>query len=151
MAPAVSPNSLLSRLTVAALEDLGYTVDYAEADSGYNSANLDPSCSCRRRELTAVKPLLRGVDDLTTTHKQQRHRQLSEEGRQNAQKFGLEYLEKKRKAKAPNDGEEIVVVDGAEYVEDCWTIVLYIEFDESDQKKEHPLWYSILVFGDWCQ
>jgi hypothetical protein len=37
---------LLSRVTVASLEDVGYTVNYDNADP-YTSANLDPSCRCQ--------------------------------------------------------------------------------------------------------
>ena len=38
----------LSRVTVATLDDLGYQVDYSTADP-FGTANLDPSCVCRRR------------------------------------------------------------------------------------------------------
>lgn len=42
--------SPLSRITVATLEDLGYTVDYSTADT-FTSSDLDQSCVCRRRTL----------------------------------------------------------------------------------------------------
>jgi len=35
----------LSRMTIASLEDLGYTVDYNQADP-YAVSNLDPACVC---------------------------------------------------------------------------------------------------------
>jgi len=51
MTPVLSRGELnpLSRITVATLEDIGYTVDYNEADS-YTSTDLDPSCICDRRD-----------------------------------------------------------------------------------------------------
>ena len=39
----------LSRITVATLDDLGYTVDYSSADA-YDASHIDPSCICNRRE-----------------------------------------------------------------------------------------------------
>ena len=38
----------LSRITIASLEDLGYDVDYTNADD-YTANNLNPNCRCRRR------------------------------------------------------------------------------------------------------
>jgi len=38
----------LSRITIGTLDDMGYTVDYSTADA-YGTADLDPSCLCRRR------------------------------------------------------------------------------------------------------
>jgi Leishmanolysin len=40
--------NLLSRITIASLDDLGYDVDYTNADN-YTSNNLNPNCRCRRR------------------------------------------------------------------------------------------------------
>lgn len=45
-----SGSSPLSRITVATLKDLGYTVDYSTADT-FTASDLDPSCVCRRRTL----------------------------------------------------------------------------------------------------
>ena len=41
------PNPL-SRITIASLDELGYDVDYDQADA-YPASLLDPSCSCNRR------------------------------------------------------------------------------------------------------
>jgi hypothetical protein len=38
----------LSRITVASLEDIGYTVDYTNVDR-YNASDINPSCLCKRR------------------------------------------------------------------------------------------------------
>lgn len=40
----------LSRVTVATLDDLGYTVDYGAADT-FDASHLDESCICNRRDL----------------------------------------------------------------------------------------------------
>ena len=39
----------LSRITVASLDDLGYTVDYSNSDT-FDASHIDPSCICNRRE-----------------------------------------------------------------------------------------------------
>ena len=45
-------NNPLSRITIASLEDLGYDVDYRNADS-YTTSDLNPNCVCRRRRTLA--------------------------------------------------------------------------------------------------
>jgi len=40
-----SGGSKISRITIAALEDIGYTVDYSQADA-YTANDMDPSCLC---------------------------------------------------------------------------------------------------------
>lgn len=44
----------LSVLTIAALEDIGYAVNYAAADA-YTSDNLNAACTCRRREARSLR------------------------------------------------------------------------------------------------
>lgn len=50
MTPTFNPvgDNPLSVLTLAGLEDIGYSVDYSAADS-YGAADMDGSCVCRRR------------------------------------------------------------------------------------------------------
>jgi Leishmanolysin len=43
----------LSRISIASLQDLGYTVDYSPAES-YNRSNLNPGCTCTRRSMVDV-------------------------------------------------------------------------------------------------
>lgn len=45
MTPTVEGDLHLSRITIGALEDIGYRVDYSEADV-YTAENLSPSCLC---------------------------------------------------------------------------------------------------------
>jgi Leishmanolysin len=40
----------LSRISIASLHDLGYTVNYLPAES-YNRSNLNPGCTCTRRSM----------------------------------------------------------------------------------------------------
>ena len=40
----------LSRLTIGTLEDLGYSVDYSQADP-YTASDMNPGCVCNRRRL----------------------------------------------------------------------------------------------------
>jgi hypothetical protein len=48
MTPFVNPTFSLSRLTVASLEDLGYTVNYAAADA-FPATSVAQNCRCNRR------------------------------------------------------------------------------------------------------
>jgi Leishmanolysin len=87
-------NNPLSRITVGALEDLGYSnLDYSAADT-YTAADLGTGCNCPRRSLTEItSPLLRSlvtslVDDLP----QESPRTLSEDARQYAYEKGLQFL-----------------------------------------------------------
>ena len=77
-----SVRNSLSRITIGALEDLGYqNVDYSKAEF-YSALDLG-TCSCRRRSLaTSRGPLLR----------EGRRRKLSEETIQYAYGIGLEIL-----------------------------------------------------------
>ena len=59
----------LSRITVATLDDLGYTVDYSSADA-YDASQIDPSCICNRRE--------RSLQEYEAMQQQQRPRYLVE-------------------------------------------------------------------------
>jgi hypothetical protein len=49
MTGILQPNArpLLSRITIGSLQDLGYTVDYSQADE-YTVHDLGPGCACRR-------------------------------------------------------------------------------------------------------
>lgn len=77
------------RITIAGLQDLGYTVDFTQA-AVYNSGDLDSSCICAtKRELSAVKPVPTEKDD---TSSPKRRRKLSEEGRAQAVAYGQSLL-----------------------------------------------------------
>jgi hypothetical protein len=72
----------ISRITVGALEDMGYEVDYSKADP-LSASDLSPSCVCSsrgRREL-AVDPNVKNTK-----------RELSSEGYEAARQYGLSIL-----------------------------------------------------------
>jgi hypothetical protein len=86
----------ISRITVGALEDLGYiNLDYSAADR-YTAFDLGSGCSCRRRSLSDISsPMLRSlVSTLVNDVPTDRRLSLSEESRQYAYEKGLQFLSK---------------------------------------------------------
>ena len=71
----------LSALTIATLQDLGYSVDYSEADL-YTAAFMNPGCVCNRRRLGHSHAQ-------STTPKR---RKLSKEGEQAAVAYGAAHI-----------------------------------------------------------
>ena len=71
----------LSELTIATLQDLGYSVDYSEADL-YTAAFMNPGCVCNRRRLGHSHAQ-------STTPKR---RKLSKEGEQAAVAYGAAHI-----------------------------------------------------------
>jgi hypothetical protein len=83
----------LSRMTVGGLNDLGYYVNYDEADV-YDVSDLNPACSCTSR----VRQLEGTGSDTDDSPK--RRRKLSAEGRETAVEYGLDQLEKREQERA---------------------------------------------------
>ena len=83
----------LSRITVAGLEDLGYTVDYSTAEAfGKADLGTPPRCTCSRRSLGYMfhgEMWQLGLESPTT-----QPRRLGDETRQIAIEYGLAYLAK---------------------------------------------------------
>jgi hypothetical protein len=77
----------LSRITIAALEDIGYLVDYTTADP-YSRNDVDPSCLCRRRTLMDMMHGETHVLGLRASGAQSRRR-ISEDAYNIALKYGL--------------------------------------------------------------
>ena len=76
--------NLLSRITVANFEDLGYEVDYTNVDV-YTSENIDSSCRCaQRRELSTEHDMLHQ----SFAYEQRKPRQLGEELYRRAVSYG---------------------------------------------------------------
>ena len=90
----------LSRLTVAALDDLGYLVNYNGADTTMTKSSLSSSCRCNRRLGEAEASF--DTNRLPQPRKLSQAQQASE---QMAQDFGLELL-KKEQADLQLDVEE---------------------------------------------
>jgi Leishmanolysin len=89
-----SGNMPISRLTLAALQDIGFNVSYAKADA-YSTSDLDPSCVCKKRERSLrdgdVKSLDKDIGKSNGTF-----RRLSDHGYKTALKFGKTKLMQQR-------------------------------------------------------
>jgi len=81
----------LSRITIAGLEDIGFTVDYSQADA-YTVNDLDPSCVC---QALVQPPLFRG-----SQHQQQQHQQ-KKQTRQQIRQLGGQPTRRIRSKKNP--------------------------------------------------
>ncbi|CAB9499343.1 PKD domain containing protein (Partial), partial [Seminavis robusta] len=130
MTPSAAQQLPMSRITIAGLEDLGYEVSYAQAES-FSTAHMDSSCVCNRRGL-------RGEDDLSFSVARDGtigdHRRLSDAGRAVAQQFGQELLQARQDATSL-----LPLPDG---IEDIGTEVVFIMYEEGNTT------YSIMVTSD---
>ena len=113
MSPTASTELTVSRITIAGLEDLGYEVDYEEAEP-YDSSHMNPACLCnenrlRRRTTSTTSEEARQLleegtlagfinnnDNNTTNMAPTRRRELSEEGRSAAMSYGKDVLAMRR-------------------------------------------------------
>jgi len=104
LAPFLSSELKFSRVSIGAIEDLGYMVDYNAADPDYTYADLGPQCQCQngRRQLMG--------EDAVSSSAQPR-RTLSDATYQKARADGLQFLESlhpssSRRALLQNDVDE---------------------------------------------
>jgi Leishmanolysin len=87
----------LSRITIATLGDLGYTVDYSTAES-YSTNDVAASCRCGLRSLSeSIQP--NTAHQLGTSHKSTQRRSLSEEAHQMAVNYGQSILQTRQAGK----------------------------------------------------
>jgi hypothetical protein len=133
----------LSRMTVATLEDIGYTVSYSNADP-YASTNLDASCRCSNIEEVAEDPAegqsmaqlsdiygAWGLGDKNTvdgTLPADRslltvRRKLSDQGRMAAVEYGKQLLSAEQERKATMTGD----MGDHSFVGHLFVSVLYLE------------------------
>jgi Leishmanolysin len=92
MTPAASGSLPISRLTVAALEDLGFEVDYSAAQA-FPATQLSSSCRCNNR----VRRQLHDVDLEDEEETMNGPRRLSEEGWQSALQYGRTIIAENQK------------------------------------------------------
>jgi len=111
----------LSTITVGGLEDLGYTVDYGNADP-YSTFDLNPACVCSNAKKN--KPSV-----------PQTKRPLSEKGLERAIEYGKVLLTKRRKMKKKYQGKSKDLV----YLGDSVISILY---------REEGIIYSVEVKPD---
>lgn len=88
----------ISRLTLAALEDLGYTINYAAAGN-YSRADIDEDCTCtngsrtrKRRRTTKIQPAMG-----SNPESGKKHKRISKETYQYAVDHGLNFLAHQRR------------------------------------------------------
>lgn len=132
----------LSRLTIGGVQDLGYTVSFSFADSGYTSADLASSCRCttrRDRQLNLRGPDGTRITDIRSVGEdgrfRQRRRRLSEAGQSAALNYANDYLKSKE---LPEDAKK----SGLDSNDQVWYIgdkVINILYEEDGEI------YSILV------
>ncbi len=120
---------VLSRMTVASLEDMGYTVNYDAADD-YGVEDMDPSCVCATTSTIKIgdvsttkvarsKPTVR---KLGTGKFESNHAHLSLSGRLEAEAFGLELLKAAQRRK-----KYVIEREGYAFLADQVVSVLYME------------------------
>ncbi|CAB9509473.1 zinc metalloendopeptidase [Seminavis robusta] len=108
----------ITRLTIAGLEDMGYTVDYSHAQ-GFDSSDMDPSCLCNRRDRRNLKgdTVVRKLDG-------PEHRQLSAEGMAKAMSYGQEIIAQNK--------EEINLLPETEGAIDLGGQLIYVLYMEDE-------------------
>jgi Leishmanolysin len=108
--------TLLSRITIGSLEDLGYTVSYSTADS-YGTADLGVGCTCRRRRQRSILDMPHGeTRQLGVRNPSTKPRRLSYETKQQAFDYGRSILSKRASSKTRSNlnivdvGNQVVAV-----------------------------------------
>ena len=87
MTPIIVTGAKISRVTVGALDDIGYTVNYDGADR-YTKNDLGASCQCNRR----LGDKENALDDAVIGNHPHRARGLSDQAHQKARAEGLAFL-----------------------------------------------------------
>ena len=93
MTPFISgASNPFSRLTIGAMEDVGYVVDYSQADT-YTSANMNlANCPCNSRRLGANNSTV--ASSSSSSFSEPKRRRLSDEGYEAATAYGRAELER---------------------------------------------------------
>lgn len=122
--------NLLSSITAANLEDIGYEVDYTNLDN-YTSDNINATCRCtQRRSLDTVHD----TTQPSFVYEPHHNRQLSSHAYQKATKYGkmklAEMKERYEHAKAMHGGEYEESRDGLKFVGDQAMTVTLMENGE---------------------
>jgi len=125
MTNIVNTNSKLSRITIGALDDMGYTVDYNAADD-YTRRDLGKNCVCGGRK-QKVRHLSSLDGDTSSPHPPNNNmeRRLSEIGYQDAVAQGLSFLNTMEPPLL--DGKSDGALAQGKYVGDKSVFVYYIE------------------------
>ena len=137
MTSAANSKLPVSRLTLAGLQDLGYQVDYSQAES-FSAADLNPSCRCNNRLRRNLwdKDNVQSIIDLAegpTESSIGGRRKLSTEGRQYATAYGQGLLAQNR--------DQISLLPESD-VPDIGGDIVYVIYLEEDTV------YSVMVTSD---
>lgn len=144
-ADAESP---LSRITIAALEDFGYTVDYTEADS-FTVYDLDPGCNCLEVHPFPSPPfpfppfsfeafMIEALDQCPAPPPIPWERKVSEASIQAAVAFGKAELDKRRERKREmKHSIDQNSFDELEYADDFISVFV--------KDNEHDVLFSVVV------
>jgi hypothetical protein len=119
----------LSRITIASLEDLGYDVNYTNADS-YTADNLNPNCRCRRRR--NLNDMIHGETyQFDYQIPSEQRRQLSDDAHDMATSYGKKILSDRQTSGSlfVNNSFLIGTNPDIQYVGDKVIVVFVIEDD----------------------
>jgi Leishmanolysin len=117
----------LSRISIATLADLGYTVDYSSAES-YGRSGVLSSCLCNRRSLSD-STMRRKTHQLGTSLPSTKRRSLSDEGYQQAVDYGNNILKNRKPKKTSFTFKDGIneISDDVVYVGDKLVVVFMEE------------------------
>jgi hypothetical protein len=93
----------MSRVTIGSLDDMGYTVDYSQADA-YNATDLGPGCICNRRTRSILEAKHGETRQLGRSHPNTKPQKLSRTMRQRAIDVGTSILNHRS---VPNRGQKV--------------------------------------------
>jgi Leishmanolysin len=116
---------IFSRITIATMEDIGYEVDYSQAET-YTAANVNPLCLCGRRGLRGTEAALGVTEPHQLSRGGNSKGKLSKEGHAAAQAHGRRHLEKMHqigRTISPSASDKV------RYVGDQFVTVFYKEGD----------------------
>lgn len=124
MTPSAGSKLVMSELTIAGLEDLGYSVSYDEAEP-FTRANMDSSCLCNRRGL---RGLLEDGEEASFSVDREgtvsRDRRLSDEGNDVATQYGQMLLQQNRDSMSLTPLPDGITDVGGE--------VIFVMYEEND-------------------
>lgn len=112
----------ISRLTIAGLEDLGYSVDYSAAQ-GFDASMMSASCRCNNRLRHRLQEGESPASENDRENAYDEPRRLSEEGWQLARDYG--------KAVLAENQESMNLIEGDGGPPDLGAEIIYVMYEEN--------------------
>ena len=127
--PGSTPRPI-SRVTVGSLDDMGYEVDYDQADP-FSASDLNPSCRCHNDD---DQRMLQSSSSSSLERSNQKSlRRLSADGKKEAIRFGLEQLEQMNRDIIARDESALIANQlVVSYVEDGIVYDVVVRHDAAD-------------------